>query len=113
MQGYVETARRRQQQRQRYLEKQRQQALELAHHLAQRLREEFNVRRVVLFGSVLSETAFHETSDLDLAVWGLPPAAYLKALARLSEQSEIPIDLVEAESASPYIQEAIAHGMSL
>jgi predicted nucleotidyltransferase len=35
---------------------------------------------IVLFKSVLSETDFRKTSDLDLAVWDLPPSDYINAV---------------------------------
>jgi predicted nucleotidyltransferase len=113
LQSYIETARQRQRQQQLHREQRRQRALSLAPELAQLLRDEFGVSRVVLFGSVLSETEFYETSDLDLAIWDLSPAFYFKAVARLLDYSEIPIDLIEAEIAYPHIQDAIAQGIDL
>lgn len=113
MQTYVATARRRQYQRQQALYQRRQKALNVAQVAAQLLRQEFGVERVVLFGSVLQVNAFYETSDLDLAVWGLAEAGYLRAVARLLRLSEFSIDLVRVESARPYIQEAIAQGQVL
>jgi predicted nucleotidyltransferase len=80
MQAYIATARRRrQQQRQTHLHQRRRQGLELAKTAAHILQEEFGVSRVVLFGSALSATHFHETSDLDLAVLDLPPADTIKS----------------------------------
>lgn len=91
----------------------RQQGLDLAQTAAQILRTEFGVSRVVLFGSVLSGTHFHTTSDLDLAIWDLPSTDYVKAVARLMTLPNFSIDLVEAETASPYLQVAIAEGIQL
>jgi transposase len=68
MQGYIATALRRQQQQQTHVQQRRKQGLALAHQAASILRQGFGVSRVVLFGSALSPTAFHETSDLDIAV---------------------------------------------
>ncbi len=113
MQAYIATARQRQYGRQQALAKRRQRGLAIAKEAAQILRQEFGVRRVVLFGSVLNEPAFHETSDLDLAVWGLATEHYLKAVTRLMELPEFSIDLVEVESASPHLQPAIAQGLEL
>ncbi len=48
MQAYIETARRRQHQRQKALRQRQQRGLQLAHMAAQILREEFGVHRVVL-----------------------------------------------------------------
>jgi predicted nucleotidyltransferase len=64
------------------------------------LAEKFNVRGVYLFGS-LAEGFFHEGSDIDLAVEGLEPHLYFKALAELHEVSGgFKIDLVPLESSS-------------
>ncbi len=113
MQHYVATARRRDRERQSRLKDRRQRALAVARKASVLLKSEFGVSRVVLFGSVLSDSTFHETSDLDLAVWGLAEADYLKALGRLLNLSEFPVDLVMAETASDYIQDAIAQGLLL
>ncbi|MEM7771156.1 MAG: nucleotidyltransferase domain-containing protein [Cyanobacteria bacterium P01_A01_bin.37] len=113
MQSYIETARRRQQKRQEHLHQRRQHGLTQAKAAAQLLREEFGVSRVVLFGSILDESTFHETSDLDLAVWDLAPSDYIAAVARLLQVSDFSVDLLEAESASSYLQESIAQGLDL
>lgn len=111
MQSYIATARRRQQQ-QTHLQ-QRPDGLGLAHQAASILRQEFGVSRVVLFGSARSPTAFHETSDLDIAVWDLSPDDYICAVARLMELPDFSIDLVEAETAQTYLQSAIDQGLDL
>ena len=113
MQAYIETARKRQQQQQEMLRQRRTRGIEVAQEAAHILRETFGVSRVVLFGSILDEATFHENSDLDLAVWDLPPKVYIKAVAQLLELSEFSIDLVPAESASPYVRAAIDEGMPL
>lgn len=113
LQPYIETARRRRQHEQAQLQQRRQQALEAAQVAAQLLRENFGVSRVVVFGSVLAERAFHAQSDIDLAVWDLPPEQYLAAVAQLLALSEFEFDLVPAVSASPYLQAAIAQGLPL
>jgi predicted nucleotidyltransferase len=76
-------------------------AKERAKKCAEFLAEEFKVRRVYLFGS-LAEGFFHEDSDIDLAVEGLEPHLYFKALAKLHEVSGgFKVDLVPLE-VSPY-----------
>jgi len=112
MQKYTLTARARRQQRQVVLEQRRQHGFEVAKTAAQVLKTEFGTSRVVLFGSLLSEH-FHETSDLDLAVWGLLERFYFKAVARLLSLSDFEIDLVEAQYADPEILAAIAQGEEL
>jgi predicted nucleotidyltransferase len=113
VESYIATAHRREKERKAQLSRQRLEALKLARQAAQILREDFGVSRVTVFGSVLKERDFHETSDLDLAVWDLPPADYFKAVARLMALSDLSIDLVEAETASFYVLDGIALGMEL
>lgn len=110
---YIETARRRRQQEREQLQQRRQQALQVAHIAAQLLRDQFGASRVVVFGSVLDDRTFHAESDIDLAVWDLPPEQYLAAVAKLLALSNFSVDLVPAESASPYVAAAIAQGRSL
>ena len=76
-------------------------AKERARECAKFLAEKFKVRGVYLFGS-LAEGFFHEDSDIDLAVEGLEPRLYFKALAKLHEVSGgFKVDLVPLE-ASPF-----------
>ncbi|MEM1279461.1 MAG: nucleotidyltransferase domain-containing protein [Cyanobacteria bacterium P01_D01_bin.6] len=113
LQPYIETARRRRQRAYAQRQNRRQQALIVARQAAQLLRDQFGVQRVVVFGSVLDPNTFHEQSDIDLAVWDLPADLYLQAVAKLLDLSAFSFDLVPAESASDYIQAAIAQGMPL
>jgi predicted nucleotidyltransferase len=72
------------------------------------LKQEFHADRVVLFGSMLSEQQVHGRSDVDLAVWGLKPQDYFRALGQLlSLNPDIPVDLLEVETAPARIREQI------
>jgi len=44
-----------------------------------------------------------ESSDLDLAVRGLPPEKFFAVLARLSEMTRLPVDLIDLDRPSPVI----------
>lgn len=112
MQAYILTAKRREQNRLEKLGQHRLQGVVVARKAANQLKQEFGAERVVLFGSVLG-AGFHETSDLDLAVWGLPESLYLKAIARLDGLDGFAIDLIEAQHALPHIADAIRDGMEL
>ncbi|WP_448572260.1 nucleotidyltransferase family protein [Trichothermofontia sp.] len=112
MQTYIRTAKTRQQRRLATLEQQRQQALAIAQQAAHILKTEFGAERVVVFGSLLDET-FHEASDIDLAVWGLPEADYYDAVGKLISLSRFSVDLVEAQRASPEILAAVQQGQEL
>jgi predicted nucleotidyltransferase len=65
-------------------------------------------RRVVLFGSLVHGGWFSPTSDVDLAVLGLPPAAFWQGW-RLVEDivGDRPVDLVVMEQASESLLRAI------
>lgn len=112
MQQYIHTAQARKHQRIAAIEQRRRQGIAVAQTAAQMLKTEFAVSRIVVFGSLLSGN-FHETSDIDLAVWGLPEKAYFQAVARLLSLSDFEVDLVEAQYASPEILAAIVHGIEL
>lgn len=111
MQRYIRTARIREQRRLAALQQRRTQALEVAKIAAHVLKAQFGVTRVVLFGSLLSD--FHESSDIDLAVWELPEKSYFKAMSQLLSLSDFEVDLVEVQYASPEILAAIAQGLEL
>ena len=46
------------------------------------LKNKYNVKRVYLIGSLI-KGIFHDRSDIDLVVEGLPPRLYIKALSEL------------------------------
>lgn len=78
--------------------------------LVEVLVREFDVRRVVLVGS-LPRGLFDEGSDIDLVVAGLPESHYLAAYDRLNESSPIPVDLQREEEAGPFTLRAVReHG---
>lgn len=112
MQRYILTAQIRKQQRLAELQQRREQGLEVAKTAAKMLKTEFRADRVVVFGSLLGES-FHETSDIDLAVWGLPEKSYFKAVSQLLALSDFEVDLVEVQYAIPEILAAIALGLEL
>jgi uncharacterized protein len=57
---------------------------------------EFRVTRVVLFGSLVMGLA-HPDADIDLAVEGLAPEQYFRALVRCDEVADCHVDLVPLE----------------
>ena len=75
----------------------REEANRLAEQCARVLRERYGARRVIPFGSAIGRAPWHSRSDLDLAVEGLPPGAYLQALNTLAE--ELPGLLAALETA--------------
>lgn len=88
------------------LERWRERALVDARRLAGVLGREFGVKRVYLFGSLLSGEV-NPHSDIDLAVEGLSPAVYYRAWARLERETDIPVDLVDLARAAPSLVERV------
>jgi predicted nucleotidyltransferase len=71
-----------------------------ADRAAQWLRDEYAVDQIVVFGSLVHREQFHSHSDIDLAVKGLPEAAYFGAVGRLQGlDPEFSIDLIRVEDA--------------
>lgn len=88
-------------------------ALRLAPEAAALLRQGWpGIESIWLFGSV-AEGRTQSSSDIDLAVAGLPPEALLTATAELDslaaccQDPAIPIDLVRLESLPPHWQQRI------
>ncbi|MDY7080699.1 MAG: nucleotidyltransferase domain-containing protein [Chloroflexota bacterium] len=105
---YLRTARLRAQAERRALTERRQRAWELARRAARLLRDNYGVRRVVVFGSLIHEERFTSWSDVDLAVWDIPWPDYLRALGEVLDlDSEIEVNLVDVGSCRLALQEAI------
>ena len=74
-------------------------AKEIAVQCSRFLGEKYKVRKVYLFGS-LPEGYFNLSSDIDLAVEGLPPELYFRAFSELWDRSEgYKVDLIPLEEA--------------
>lgn len=106
--AYRETARRRWDARQEQLALRREHAWQVARQAAGFLRDEFGAIQVAVFGSLARGDWFSSTSDIDLAVWGLPPEDYFLAVARLQDLStEFKIDLVAIERSRQGLRDTI------
>jgi predicted nucleotidyltransferase len=112
---YRASARKRAQAQRDRLTQRHQLGLAVAQQASQLLKQAFQVEKVVLFGSMLSGDRVHERSDVDLAVWGLDSRDYYRALGcLLALEPDMPIDLIEAESAPPRIlNEILESGVEL
>lgn len=85
----------------------RSEAIDVAHAIAQELIRRFGARKVVAFGS-LAHGDFGRRSDIDLAVWGIPPAEYYRAVAFACGFSNLwRVELVDAEDCSESLREVI------
>ena len=64
------------------------------------LKEQYQATRVIAFGSLAHQAWFTPWSDVDLAVWGVPPKLYYKsfgAVYDLGLESGIEVDMVDAD----------------
>lgn len=104
---YRATVRRRQAEREQRQQARQQQGWQVAREAAQLLKQEFGVRQVWLFGSLLDVQRVRAESDIDLAVEGLPDDRYLEAVARLLDLSDFAVDIVQLEHAMPRIREVV------
>lgn len=78
--------------------------------------KKYGARRVYLIGSLKEPEAFHDRSDIDLVVEGLPPRLYFKALAELWRQlpAGLELDLIPLEDADPELRSrALKEGVML
>ena len=72
------------------------------------LRERFGATRVAVFGSLSSPNSFDAHSDIDLVVWGIPPAQFYQAVAAVTGIShEFEVDLVDGDTPPPYLSKTI------
>lgn len=72
------------------------------------LKAQFDVRRVVLFGSLAHAAWFVPDSDVDLAVEGLREDDYWEAWRLVEEViGDRPVDLIEIESAGESLRRAV------
>ncbi len=86
----------------------RERALLVARKAARILKESFGVTRVLLFGSLVTQSWFHIRSDVDLAVEGLKPKDFWRADCRLESISDgFEIDLVDLSTAPSGLKQTI------
>ena len=98
---YRATARQREDQERKAQAQRAQRAWTLAQQAAALLKERFDARRVVLFGSLARRDFFHQRSDVDLAVEGIKSQDFWRAWSVLDTLGcEFEIDLVDVETAS-------------
>lgn len=86
----------------------RQRLLDRVRQAATELKKRFEVRRVILFGSLANADWFTPDSDIDLAVEGLNADFYWQAW-RLAEDivDTRPVDFIELETAKESLRQAI------
>jgi predicted nucleotidyltransferase len=84
-------------------------AIEKARVVAKILKEKYQAKEVILFGSLIWRPDFMwERTDIDLLVRGLKSEKYFKALADISIISHpFHVDLIPFEKASPSVKKRI------
>lgn len=84
------------------------QAWVVAKQAANWLKQQFGLKQVWIFGSLVHQQWFSPTSDIDLAVEELESDAYLTSVARLQDLApEFKIDLIRLDRCPPDFREAI------
>lgn len=105
---YVAHARQRKRDRHQQLYQRQQAGIVQAKRAADLLKQEFGVKEVFLFGSLLTPELVHLESDIDLAVWGLNYDRYCEAVGTLlCEVKEFNIDLIRLETAPIALLECV------
>lgn len=85
----------------------REDARKAAKEIARELVQRFGAVKVMLFGSLVRDD-FHRWSDIDLAVSGIHPSDYYRAVAFAAGFSKtFEVDLVDAEDCSESLKEHI------
>ena len=98
---YLNYWRNKQQKEQAYHQKLAQQAKDSLEPIINYLTQNFKIKKIILFGSLVKGN-FSETSDIDLAVEGIPPQDYFAVLAKINGMSDRLIDLKPIESLDPH-----------
>ena len=85
-----------------------QRAWQTAHRVATMLYEDFDATQVAVFGSLAHGTWFSKSSDIDIAVWGIPSDKYFRAVWEAEAISRLfKLDLVDFESCKRLFRERI------
>lgn len=83
-------------------------SLQVAQKAAIFLKQHFQVKMVICFGSILHSDRFTLVSDIDLATQGLAPDQFFRAVAQLQDLSpEFKIDLVDFHNCRSSLKNAI------
>jgi len=106
---YIKAWKKRLEEERKRMEERRRSAQSWAQRIASMLREDFGAKEVWLFGSVLWEGRFGRTSDIDLAVRGIPPSRYIEALVESERMTgyKFQVDIVPLEDCHPVIRRRV------
>ena len=108
LEQYRATCRQRDAEAQRHQEQMHREGRRAARRAADLLRDEFDVDRVVLFGSVARDAYLGPRSDVDVAVEGLAARNHAEAVDRVQDVAgRARIDLVRTEQCSASLKKAL------
>lgn len=82
-------------------------AWEIAKKASSILKQEYFATEVIVFGSLLHKELFSLTSDIDLAVNGIPPDRFFHAFYKVAFLEDIKVEIVDIEECKDYIRESI------
>lgn len=86
----------------------RDRAMLISRRIAGLLKEKYEARRVVLFGSLAHRAWFTPRSDIDICAEGIPPARFFHAESEIQGISEgFKVDLVDPQECSQELQREI------
>jgi predicted nucleotidyltransferase len=90
-------------------------AINMARKVAAMLKEKYDAKKVILFGSIVKSDYLHEKSDIDLLVYGIKSEDFLRAGADTWKISGcFDVDIVPAEIAHKNIlKRALEEGIEL
>jgi len=91
-----------------YLLQRYQEAWSVAKEAAKLLYNKYRAKKIVVFGSLKDPFYFNKWSDIDLAVWGITPDMYFKAVAEIiSLSSKFKIDIIDPEDCRDSLRKMI------
>ena len=69
--------------------------------------KKYEVKEIILFGSLTTINQFNYHSDIDIAVKGLDPGKFFKAYGELMLKIDFPVDLKPFEKLEPFFKQQI------
>lgn len=83
-------------------------AWKIAFDIAALLYDEFNAKKVAVFGSLTEPVCFTKSSDIDIAVWGLTDEEHTKATDKVWDmETGFKIDLIDIETSKAFFRERV------
>ena len=83
-------------------------AWDTAYRIAAMLYKDFGASHVAVFGSLAQGTWFSKSSDIDIAVWGIPTEKYFRAVWEAEDISRLfKLDMVDFENCKGLLRERI------